>query len=148
MATRTKAPKIDISGMRRRDRRTEILSELDKKHPEYIHVFQDPNATDDEMSVFGYEWVRKNTYEKGGEDSSRVKWRRDAVARIPRETNEAINSQQSEESYEMVKSMYCQGTSVDEFGRTIGNEVPEGNSPGRKLAQAKDPSKIKTNGEN
>jgi hypothetical protein len=147
MAKRTKAPKVDISGMRRRDRRTEMLQTLDGENKDFVHVFRNPNVSPEEMALYGYEWVRRDTYNKESGDDSRVTWRRDAVARIPRETYEGMEKQLGEESYDMVKEMYCSDTSSDEMGRTVGNLEAQDNAPGRKIAKPKNPSNINKNGE-
>jgi len=146
MATRKKAPKVDIRNMRRTDRRTEMLEELDKKHPQYKHVWRDAETSQDDMDLWGYEWVRKDTYDTESNDSDRLGWRRDYVARIPKEVYDEMGEVECEESYEMVKSMYCQGTGTDELGRTVGNEDASKNSPGRKFAEPKDPSEIENLG--
>jgi len=146
MAARKKAPKVDIRNMRRRDRREEMLAELDEKHPQYKHVWRDAETSQDDMDLWGYEWVRKDTYDTESKDNDRLGWRRDFIARIPAETYQEMGAVECEESYDMVKEMYCQGTNTDELGRTIGNEDAEKNSPGRKFAKAKNPSEIENLG--
>jgi len=135
--SRAKAPNVKIK-TGHRDIRGEIIADLNEKHPEFVHSFQDVNLMASEMIHMDMEWVRENTYDDKSEDSERIGWRRDKVVRIPRDISEARSNAAGEESAESVESLYCR--------EGVGNDEWKKNTVGRRVRTPKDPTKIGNNG--
>ncbi len=126
---RAKAPKMTVSTAHV-DRRAQIVKNLDEEHPEFVHVFREANTPVQELELVGQEYVRNDTYNEDG-DKEIMKWRRDAIARIPREQYDAQRSAFTEESASSVKEIYAGA-----------DDTWVQSDPGRKVAKAKDPKKI------
>lgn len=136
MATsRAKAPQIKVK-TGHRDIRAEIIDDLNKKHPDFVHSFQDVNMMEADMAFYDMEFVKNNTYDKDG-DSAIKTWRRDGIARVPRDISEARSNAAGEESAQSVEALYC---------REGQNEDWKKNTVGRRVRTPKDPTKIGNNG--
>ena len=136
MAKREKAPKVRVK-IDYVDKRAEKIKALNREHPEYIHMYQNVDAEESEMRNSYQEWVKNNTYnEKGNGDVMTV--RNDGIARVPKEIYDEMRELRTEQSADLVESIYCNKNT---------NENWEDNSPGRRIANPKDPTKIgKTGG--
>jgi hypothetical protein len=126
---RAKAPEVKVSTAHV-DRRVQILKDLNKAHPEFVHVFRDSTTPAQELSLTGQEYVRNDTYDENG-NGEVTKWRRDSIARIPREVYEAQRRATSEESSSSVKEIYA-----GQDGEWKTSDL------GMKVAKAKDPNRI------
>ena len=128
--SRAKAPQVKVKAAHV-DRRAKIVSELNKDHPEYVHVFRDSSTPVLELELTGQEYVRNNTYDEDG-DGDVMKWRKDSIARIKREDYDEQREQATEESASSVKEVYA---------GDVENEWKTSDL-GRKVAKAKDPKKL------
>jgi|APSaa5957512622_1039677.scaffolds.fasta_scaffold124260_2 hypothetical protein len=135
MAGRKKAPNVKLNADHR-DMRTEILAELNKAHPEFVHAFQDIRANSDEMAIKEQEWVRENTYDSDG-TSDIKQWRRDGIMRTPKAYADELRRVRTEASAETVESTYCDKSNNDEW---------EKNTTGKRVRSPKSPSQIGNNG--
>lgn len=130
------APKVRVN-TKHVDHRQELVDRLNKEHPEYVHVFRDASTPVAELELASQEYVRNDTYSKDG-DAEVMKWRRDAVARIKKDTHDAYREAATEDSAQMVKSMYTGESTPDDEWKVSDS--------GKKVAKAKDPSEIGKDG--
>lgn len=130
------APKVSVN-TKYVDRRRALVDRLDAEHPGFVHVYRDARTPVEELELCGQEYVRNDTYSKDG-NAEVMKWRRDAIARIPRDVYDAQREAMTEQSAQDVRSMYTgEGTPEDEWKLS---------DPGRKVAKPKDPALIGKDG--
>ena len=109
---------------------------MDEEHPEFVHVFRKGTVTKSELDLSGQELVTEATYGEGSE-SSKIAWRSDLVARMPRKEYQRSRDEHSEEAASDVEALY---------NRNSGNEEWKDNAVGRRIAKAKKPEDIKIEG--
>lgn len=130
------APKISVN-TKHVDRRRELVNRLNSEHPEYVHVFRNSDTPVEELELAGQEYVRNDTYNKDG-DAKVMKWRRDAVARIRRDSYDQYREAITEQSAEEVRPLYKGDSTPDDEWKV--------SDPGRKVAKPKDPNEIGKDG--
>ena len=91
--TRKPAPQVAVVGIEDviRDERKDIINDLDKKSPEFIHSYQSGHITQEELSRKGQEIVKND-------DGTPIKHEGDLVVRVSRERFLAKRARESAES--------------------------------------------------
>lgn len=133
---RATAPNVKVGG-RYRDMRAEMLKELEDNDPANAYCYMSPDVSAVALERAGMELVR-------GEDKQPLRWREDVIARRPRADYDADREAQTAESADAVRDTYCRKP-VDDVDKD-GDEFWKQNSPGKRVAKAKDPSEIEDYG--
>ena len=140
---RSKAPNVKVKAGIKTYSRDDMIIELDKAHPEYVHSFRSKDVSQRTLQLADQEVVKENTY-GDGESSNPVVYREDIVVRRRREDFMAEREAQTEESANSVRSLYQQNT-PDFYVENDDEEWAE-NSPGKRVAKAKDPREVNNHG--
>lgn len=143
------APKVRVTSAQRtlHTMRENLIKELDQKHPEYVHAFRDKDVTQRTLQLAEQEVVKQTTYGHG-ESSDPLVHREDIVVRRPRTSYDAERAALTDESSDRVQEMYTLPSDID--GGNI-NEDDGGvewnvNTPGKRVAKAKNPRDINNEG--
>lgn len=146
---RSAAPKVQVTNVQRtlHTMRESLIRELDEAHPEYSHAFRDKDVTQRTLQLAGQEVVKQTTYGHG-ESSDPLVHREDIVVRRLREEYDAEREANTKESADRVEEQYRLPSDID---GSNGREDDGGiawnvNTPGKRVAKAKDPREIGNEG--
>lgn len=143
------APKVQVTSAQRtlHTMREDLIRELDRDHPEYVHAFRDKDVTQRTLQLSEQEVVKQTTYGHG-ESSDPLVHREDIVVRRLRTSYDAERAAITDESAERVESQYTLPSDVDggNFNEDDGGIAWNVNTPGKRVAKAKDPRDINNEG--
>jgi hypothetical protein len=127
MADRQVAPKVETRTAYV-DKRAEMIDRLDRENPQWKHSFRRADVAKADLDVNGQEIVYEDTYVAGGKKGKPLGWRRDIIARMPRE------------AYDEKRRQHCDMAATDVealYNRKSGNEAWKDNKPGKRVAKPK-----------
>ena len=144
---RSKAPNVKVKSAVKTYSRDDMIIELDKAHPEYVHSFRSKDVTQRTLQLADQEVVKGSTY-GDSESSDPLVYREDIIVRKLRKDYDAERAAVTEESSAKTRSLYMEERPdylVDD------DEIDEGdgwkeNSPGKRVAKRKDPAEIGNDG--
>lgn len=140
---RSKAPNVQVKAGIKTYSRDDMITELDQAHPEYVHSFRSKNVSQRTLQLADQEVVAERTY-GDSESSNPVVYREDIIVRRRREDFMAEREAHTEESANSVRSLYQQN--VPDYYVENDEEGWAENSPGKRVAKAKDPREINNHG--
>lgn len=143
---RSKAPNAKVKTAANVYTRDDLVAQLDKEHPEFVHSFRSNQVSNRTLTRAEQEVVKVGTYGEL-ESAEPLVYREDIVVRRPRKDYEEDRAAKTEESAERVKSIYLEKPDyqVDDHELDGGDEWRE-NGPGKRVAKPKDPREINNNG--
>jgi hypothetical protein len=140
---RSKAPDVKVKAAIKTYSRDDMIVELDQAHPEYVHSFRSKDVTQRTLQLAEQEVVKEGTY-GDGESSDPVVYREDIVVRRLRKDFEAEHHAQTEESADSVRPLYRENRPA--FYVENDDDDWAENSPGKRVAKAKDPREVNNHG--